>query len=87
MKKVFLVAIIFLSTKMTSLACAACEKQQPKITKGITHGSGPQSDWDYVIIGFVALIVIVSFVYSIKWLVKPGERESSHIKRSSFILE
>ena len=33
-----------------AIACPVCEKQQPKILQGITHGSGPQSNWDYIII-------------------------------------
>jgi hypothetical protein len=66
------------------LLCDACKKQQPKLLQGITHGTGPDSSWDYVIVYMAVAIVLVSLFYSVKWLIKPGEKSSSHIKQ--FIL-
>lgn len=63
-------------------ACDVCEKQQPEITRGITHGVGPQSDWDWVIIGVISVITVLTLVYSVKFLIKPGEKNRNHIKRS-----
>jgi len=63
-------------------ACEVCEKQQPKITRGITHGAGPQSNWDWVIIGVITAITIATFIYSLKYLIRPGEKDSNHIKVS-----
>ena len=81
MKKfIAIVTILFLS--VSTLACPVCEKQQPKILQGITHGAGPQSNWDYLIITVTALIVLVTLFYSIKWLVSPGEKSVTHIKHS-----
>ncbi len=62
------------------LACPVCEKQQPKLLQGITHGAGPESNWDYLIIGITAALVLVSLFFSVKWLCKPGEAEQNHIK-------
>lgn len=61
-------------------ACDACKLQQPEITRNITHGTGPESDWDWFIIGIVILITVMAFVYSIKYLISPGEKDESHIK-------
>jgi hypothetical protein len=63
------------------LACPVCEKNQPKILRGITHGAGPESNWDYVVIGITAAIVLASLYFSVKWLCKPGEAGNDHIKR------
>ncbi|MBZ0207108.1 MAG: hypothetical protein K8H89_12345 [Flavobacteriales bacterium] len=63
-------------------ACEVCEKQQPKILKGVSHGTGPQSDWDMPIIYVSGLIVLVTLVFSVKYLVKPNEDAKDHIKRS-----
>lgn len=63
-------------------ACPVCDKQQPKITQGFTHGVGPQSKWDWVIIGVMTTITAFTFIYSIKFLVKPGEKNANHIKQS-----
>ena len=79
MKKfIAIVAILFIS--VPTIACPVCEKQQPKILQGITHGGGPQSNWDYLIISVTAVIVLITLFYSIKWLVRPGEKSVTHIK-------
>jgi hypothetical protein len=72
--------LLFMNT--LALACEVCKKQQPKMLQGVTHGAGPQSDWDYVIVAIIALIVVASFFFSVKWIVRPGEMEHDHIKRS-----
>lgn len=69
---------------LVALACPVCEKQQPEILRGITHGAGPEDRWDYVIVWTMVLIVVVTLFYSVKWLIQPGERSKDHIKR--FIL-
>lgn len=65
-----------------AFACDACKIQQPKITKNLTHGTGPGSNWDWLIVAIIALITIYTFIYTVKYLVKPGEKDKSHIKHS-----
>lgn len=79
-KLLFLFPLLFFA--LINNACPVCEKQQPAILKGITHGAGPDSNWDYVIVIATAIIVIATLYYAIKWMVKPGEKESNHIKRT-----
>jgi len=79
--KTLLVSVFALSVNAI-LACPACEKQQPKITQGITHGAGPQSNWDWVIIAVVSVITLLTLIYSVKYLIKPNEQNSDHIKQS-----
>jgi len=86
MKKLMLLWSLMLM-QMVSLACEVCKKQQPKVLRGITHGAGPASDWDYVIVGCMIVIVAVSLFYSIKWIVQPGEKQSEHIKHSILNLD
>lgn len=81
MKKILLLVPLFL-TGVITWACPACEKQQPKLLKGISHGAGPSGNWDYVIVIATVLIVLVTLYFTIKWLIHPGERESNHIKRT-----
>lgn len=86
MKK-FVIVAIFLSGLFFSAvvnACPACEKQQPRILRGISHGSGPQSNWDLWIVSIAVVIVLATLYFSVKWLVRPGEKSPQHIKR--FIL-
>jgi uncharacterized protein HemY len=81
MKKILLL-IPLLCIGIFTQACPACEAQQPKMLRGITHGAGPTSNWDYVAGIVTLLIVILVLFYTIKWLINPGEKEVSHIKRS-----
>ena len=80
MKNVFAFIIFFLA-HIGVYACDVCEKQQPKILRGITHGVGPQNNLDYLIVSVASAIVVATLFFSIKWLVSPGEKEEKHIKR------
>lgn len=81
MKKIvtFLVLIIF---QISAFACPVCERNQPKVLRGIVHGAGPESNWDYVSIWITIIIALITLFFSIKWTVKPGEKNSDHIKYS-----
>lgn len=74
---------LFLFTcSLTSIACAVCESQQPKILQGIVHGAGPKSNWDYVTVWIMVIISIITLFYAIKWLINPQENDRTHIKYS-----
>ena len=83
MKRLLLLLILSFSY-IGIFACPVCEKQQPAMLKGISHGTGPQSSWDMVIIWVTIVIVALTLYFSIKFLVRPGEKSETHIKR--FIL-
>ena len=72
---------------IASLACPVCKKQQPALLKDVAHGSGPQNEWDYIIVIATVIIVAITIFYSIKWILKPGEKERKHIKYSILNLE
>lgn len=82
MKIKYLLSIFVLLIVQIANACPVCEKQQPKITQGLTHGAGPQSNWDWVIIAIISLITVLTLIYSLKYLIKPGEKSENHIKQS-----
>lgn len=73
--------LALISIQIAVIACPACEKQQPKILRGITHGTGPESNWDYAIVWAAVIIVLFTLYFSVKWLIKPGEKSEKHIKR------
>ncbi len=79
--KFFFLAVFFLAAFAPVYSCPACEAQQPKILRGITHGAGPQSNWDYLIVAMAAMIVIATLFFSVKWVISPGEKSDKHIKR------
>jgi hypothetical protein len=83
MRKLLITGILLCNALWTS-ACPVCERNQPKILKGITHGAGPESKWDYVIVWVTVAIVLLTLFFSLKWLIRPGEKSDRHIKR--FIL-
>ncbi len=79
--KRFLLLMTSMFTCVLAFACPACEKQQPKLLKGITHGAGPDGNWDYIIVSVVVVIVLFTLYFSVKWMIKPGEQSQTHIKR------
>lgn len=82
MKVKSLLTLLLVLTSQFIWACPVCDKQQPNIAQGLTHGAGPQNNWDWVIIGAITAITIFTFIYSLKYLIKPGEKGANHIKRS-----
>jgi len=84
MKTFYFLLLLSLVPGASIIACPACTSQQPRLFRGITHGVGPDSRWDYLIVGVAVAIVVVSLYFSIKWLIRPGERSETHIKQ--FIL-
>lgn len=80
--KIIVIVIAGVVPNSVVLACEVCDKQQPEILRGITHGVGPAGGWDYAVVWLMIFIAIVSLFYSVKWILRPGEKESKHIKRS-----
>ena len=74
--------VFFLLMVNLAFACDACKLQQPKVTRDFTHGVGPRGDFDWIIVAVIAVLTIFTFEYSLKYLVKPGEKEQNHIKNS-----
>ncbi|HEY9562110.1 MAG TPA: hypothetical protein VIR29_15115 [Anseongella sp.] len=72
--------ILMLGTPVAALACDVCEKNQPKALRGISHGTGPDSQWDMIIIAIAAVIVLLTLIWSVRYLVRPGETAPGHIK-------
>ena len=84
LNKIKVMALIFLMMlTFTGLlqACPVCERNQPKVFKGVIHGVGPDR-WDYVIMWVTITITLATLYYSVKWLIRPGETEVNHIKYS-----
>lgn len=79
--KRLLFLVILLPAFVSAYSCPGCDAQQPKILRGITHGAGPQSKWDLLIVAVAAVIVIATLFFSLKWLLSPGEKGEKHIKR------
>lgn len=83
MKKVLTFIFLF-AVHIAAFACPVCERNQPKVLRGIVHGSGPDSNWDYVSIVLTIIIAVVALFFSVKWLIKPNENNQDHIKYSIF---
>lgn len=82
MKKVIILVLLFSISSTALMACPVCERNQPKILRGVVHGQGADTQWDYLIIGIVAAIVLLAIYLTIKGLIRPGEQQTEHIKRT-----
>ena len=83
MKKIITFLFLIVS-QIAAVACPVCERNQPKVLRGIVHGAGPDSNWDYVSIVITMVIALFALIFSIKWLIKPNEDNKDHIKYSIF---
>ena len=81
MRKIIMILPLCVTTILV-FACPVCERNKPKILQGITHGTGPDSNWDYVTVITIGIIALFTLFYSIKWLIKPNENNTDHIKYS-----
>lgn len=70
MKFKLIITVILSFSHAVSFACELCKKRQPKGFENITHGSGPETIWDYGIfygsIGIVILTIILFVIYCFK---------------------
>ena len=82
MKKAIFLALLVLGILPAAVACEVCEAQQPKWLQGVVHGTGPQGLMDYVILFVGIAIVIAVLIFSVKFLVRPGEKNPDHVKYS-----
>lgn len=80
-RRLLALSVLFMIGTVAINACPVCERNQPKVFKGVVHGVGPEQ-WDYVIMWVFIIITLATLYYSVKWLIKPGEKEASHIKYS-----
>ncbi len=74
--------LLLLCISILAYACPVCDKQQPKVLQGISHGAGPDGNLDYAIVWLAAGIVLLSLFYTIKWMIRPGEKNNNHIKNT-----
>ena len=79
MKKSSAYFLVLIGVQVKAM-CPACESQQPKILFGLSHGLGPKSNWDWVIIGLVAIITLLTLVCCVIYIIKPREKSLNHIK-------
>ncbi len=82
MLKGMLCTALLSAASLPVLACEACKKQQPKLLRGITHGSGPDSSWDYVIVSIMMIITLYSFYAMIRFMAKSRDEVHQDIKTS-----
>lgn len=82
MKKL-ITTIFFIGSSFSLYACPVCERAKAKTAFGsISHGAGPTSNWDYVAVWITVIAVVLTLFFSIKYLIKPNEKNNDHIKNS-----
>lgn len=86
MKPLFRNTFLFLALLFwgKALGCDACNLKQPKITQNLVHGVGPESEWDWFLVGAVGLLTVFTLFYAVKLIFLPGEKKKDHIKYTLF---
>lgn len=87
MKKIFCLCICILPGLML-LSCPVCDRAKAKIAFGsLTHGTLPASNWEYLGVWIVILLVVITAFYFVKGLIRPSDTNADHIKYSILIFE
>lgn len=86
-KKKITLTIAALLFGLAAFACPACENAQPEILRGLGHGGSPDGNLDYVIVVIMTILVLLTLYYSVKLLVRPGEKSTNHIKRTILFID
>ena len=82
MKKTIMTLLICCAA-FSMYACPVCERAKAKTAFGsISHGPGPGTTWDYIAVWVSIAAVLLTLIFTIKFLVKPNEKNSDHIKNS-----
>jgi hypothetical protein len=81
-QKAVAVLALLLMKNISAIACEACKKQQPKLLQGVTHGGGPDSNWDYVIVAVMVAVTLYVLVATLRCMFRPAEKDEQHIKRT-----
>lgn len=81
MNKSLILFLLSFIPVLPALACDVCQRNQPKLLQDISHGTGPQATSDYFIIAGAVIIVLLTLIYSLKYMLKPGEQNPGHIKK------
>ena len=71
-----------LTVNIVAFACDACNQNQPKILQNITHGNGPQSNWDYFVVIAMVMITVYTLYATVRCFIKPTESRYDHIKNT-----
>lgn len=79
MKKLITFTISGISS-LAAIACPVCERNKKTALEKLSHGATPNGTWDYMIVGAITVIALVTLYLSIKWLIKPNEDNKDHIK-------
>lgn len=77
---ILLFFFLFAGMIPNALACDLCRQNQPKVLQNITHGPGPSGTIDYLITWGAVVIVLITLWFSLKYLLKPQEKDPGHIK-------
>ena len=79
------IGLIF-TGNLAAFACDACKKQQPRIFQGITHGAGPDSNWDYLIVSIMTVITLYALYATVKCMIRPSANDTRHRTIKTMIL-
>lgn len=86
-KRFFLLLTSILFIPGMAVACEVCNPGQAEFFRELTHGLSPRGIIDWILVAITAIIVMITFIYSLKFLLRPGEKNSDHIKRTILAFE
>ncbi|WP_276483860.1 hypothetical protein [Paraflavitalea pollutisoli] len=73
--------LLLLGTTLSTLACDVCTRRPDGILSWFGHGTGPQSQWDILIVAASMAIVFMTLWGMLKAMIQPADQAPDHIKQ------
>lgn len=82
--KLFITGFFWIIAANLLTACPLCKKRQPVGFADITHGTGPESVFDYwMLYGSIGVVILTLFLF-IRFTIKPETAAMRHSKQHGF---
>lgn len=80
--KTIISTLLLLFVSSFGLACESCKagSNRSAFWEFFSHGDSPEGNVDYLIFAIGIIIVLLTLIYSLKYLIYPNERDKNHIK-------
>lgn len=73
--------LLLLGSTLSTLACDVCNRRPDSVLGWFGHGTGPQTQWDIVIVAATIAIVVMTAWLMLKALLRPADQAPDHIKQ------
>lgn len=85
LKLKYFIGGIFILITQVALSCPVCDREKAnQVTLGLSHGAGPDHNWEWLVVAGMAGITLFALFLAIKYFIKPDNAKTNEFKKSIF---